>query len=137
MKPYEKTTVWAARIIDDPDEWTTKYMEDKWDDYTFYATRDLAMEAIWKAIIESYGLFDEEYVKNPCAEDFDHEVLWDYSEIGRYNQEYLEQVDGETRFREDLRYDKWPFPHTFECGTIDGMFVVSLDELIVHLPPEE
>ena len=40
-------------------------MEDKWDDYTFYATRDLAMEAIWKAIIESYGLYDEEDVQDP------------------------------------------------------------------------
>jgi len=134
---YKETTVWAARIIDDHDEWTTKYMEDKWDDYTFYATRDLAMEAIWKATIESYGLYDEESIRDPRTMKDIGEYLDGFCEIGRYNHEYLEEVDGEMRFREDLRYDEWPYPHTFECGTIDGMFVVSLDELIVQLPPEE
>ena len=39
---YEKTSVWVAKIVTYPDDWNTRYIEDKWDDYSFYATRDLA-----------------------------------------------------------------------------------------------
>ena len=137
MKPYEKTTVWVAKIVTYPDDWNTRYIEDKWDDYTFYATRDLAMKEIWKATTEYYHLHTSEATNDPTSDDFNQDILADLVDVGIYDEDFLEGDAPDQKFREDLRYDKWPYPHSFRITNIDSTFQVELEEMIVHLPPEE
>ena len=137
MKPYEKTTVWVAKIVTYPDDWNTRYMEDKWDDYAFYATRDLAMKEIWKATTEYYGCHTSKATADPTSDDFNQNILADLVDIGLYDEDFLEGEYPSQTFRKDLRYDKWPYPHSFRITNIDSTFQVELEEMIVHLPPEE
>ena len=137
MKPYEKTTVWVAKIVTYPDDWNTRYMEDKWDDYTFYATRDLAMKEIWKATTEYYGCHTSKATADPTSDDFNQNILADLVDIGLYDEDFLEGEYPDQRLRKDLRYDKWPYPHSFRITNIDSTFQVELEEMFIHLPPEE
>ena len=137
MKPYEKTTIWVAKIVTYPDDWNTRYMEDKWDDYTFYATRDLAMKEIWKATTEYYGCHTSEATADPTSDDFNQNILADLVDIGLYDEDFLEGEYPSQTFRKDLRHDKWPYPHSFRITNIDSTFQVELEEMFIHLPPEE
>jgi hypothetical protein len=141
MKPYEKTTVWVAKIVTDRDDWNTQYETSPWDDVSIYATRDLAMETIWKAILETrdYHMGPGAYSLEPWRDnpEWEEANLWELAEMCFYNEDWLNDgaEDENFPFREELRFDKWPFPRTFYWVTDELEY--SLEEMIVHLPPEE
>lgn len=137
MKPYEKTTVWVAKIVTNRDDWNTRYETSPWDDISLYATRDLAMEEIWKAILgtRNYNLGKDDAFLKPWGPDWNDNFLSELAELCYYNEDWLVGDWGEEKFREELRFDKWPFPRTFYWHTDDAEY--SLEEMFIHLPPEE
>lgn len=131
--PMNKRTVWVAKIVTNPDEWNTRYMTSPWDDVSIYATRDLAMKAIWKAILETrdYHLGKGAVPLEPWGPDWDDNFLSELADISYYDEDWLEGTYAKEKFKEELRFDKWPFPRTFHWHTDEMEY--SLEEMYLHI----
>ena len=102
--PYEKTTVWVAKIVMKSHDWNTRYETSPWDDISLLRN----VTWLWKKSGKILGTLPFAPRKRRCVpptrDDWNEDILSELAELCYYNEDWFVGDWGEEKFREELAF---------------------------------